>query len=125
MTTTINAALLKALINDSSVTDASAELIIDHAINKLNLFGAELPNLGGAAGSKTRNYTSEQTGAIIDVAIVVYSTNYKTSGGSSSSISLGGLSLSDSSSSNNQQINDAAKEAARMLMEYDWGRSII
>ena len=115
MTTTITAASLEPLIGNPGLTAAVAEAILDHAINKINSYGASVNNLTGTAGSKTGTYSSQEAGFILDVAISIYAVNYKTSGSSSHSESAGGLSFSESSSTSSQNINTIAKEAATYL----------
>ena len=115
---TVNAAMLQNLVNESTtLTATKAEVIEDQAINLLNVYGATLDNLTGTAGTKTGTYTSKQAGAIMNVAVCVYSFSFKGGGSNSSSQSIGSLSISESSSSNSSQtINDVAKQQARFLM---------
>ncbi len=122
MTTTINAALLKSHVHDSTISNSDAENIIDQAINELILYGADLSNLSGTSESKFNYYTSNQAGAIMSVARVVYSASYRTSGASSSSRSIGSMAKSDSLSGSGQaDISNAAMIAARFLIS----RSIV
>jgi hypothetical protein len=80
------------LVNDTTIADATAEAIIDQAIYLLNTYGCTLANL--TAGTVT--VTSREAGAILSVAVEVYSQYYKSAGSSSSSYGLGGLSVSQS-----------------------------
>jgi len=57
---TVNAASLSTLVADTTITAATSEVIIDHAINKINEKGYVVSNLTGAAGSKTGTYTSAE-----------------------------------------------------------------
>ena len=111
MTITVNAASLQTLVHDTALADASAEAIIDHAVNKLNLYGASVTNLSSGTGS----YTSAEAGAILDVAAIIYAVNTRNSGAQNSSLGIGGLNISESSASGLQMIAAAAKEAAGQL----------
>jgi hypothetical protein len=116
MTVTLTYLNLTTIINDSALAAATAEAIMDHAINKIALNGYALANLSGSAGSKTGTYTQAEAGAIIDVATTIYAVNYKNSGSGSTSLSLGNISQSSSTSTGSQQsINDSAMQAARTL----------
>jgi hypothetical protein len=119
LTQTITYTTLTTLINDSTVTAAQAEAIIDHAINKINIYmptANVLTNLSGTSGSMTGTYTSAQAGGIIDVAVIVYNNIYINSGAQSTSTGVGGLQYSSSgSSTSGSLIDDVAKEVARQL----------
>jgi uncharacterized membrane protein YgcG len=130
---TLNGASLTNLIPDTNLTATIAEYILDMAIHCLNLFGAEeMSTLSGTAGSKTRNVTTKEYGAILLVANQIYMSFYKGGGGSGSggssghSWSLSGVSYSESTSSaitsnlmNNPEVLAAVKEASKQLMEID------
>jgi hypothetical protein len=118
LTQTVTYTTLTTLINDSTVTAAQAEAIIDHAINKINVYmpsANALDNLSGTSGSKTGTYTSAETGGIIDVAVAVYNNIYVNSGAESTSFGLGAISSSSSGSSTSMSIDDVAKDVARQL----------
>jgi hypothetical protein len=65
---TVNAAALTGMIDDSNITNAEAEEIIDHAINMLNMhlykYDMSIANLSGTAGSKTLTVESRYKGAV-------------------------------------------------------------
>jgi hypothetical protein len=113
---------LTTLVHDSAITAADAEALIDHAVNQINLYGKnlDLPNMVGVAGTKTLSCDSREAAAILAVAVVVYSQNYKQSGSQSGSFGIGPLSLSSSSSgSGTSSIENLAKDMADYLMELD------
>ena len=73
---TLNAGSLNGLLpSDPTVTNESGrmEQLIDLAIHSLNIYGASLSNLSGNAGSKSGTYTSKEAGAILMVAVELYS----------------------------------------------------
>ena len=107
---------------DSSFTATKWEACIDQAIDKINGYARDdiLPNMTGAAGSKTVSVTSGQAGFIRDLAVAIYA-NTKSAGASSSSYGLGGLSESSSASTGAgaSQIDEIAKDAANQLKEIE------
>lgn len=117
--TTITASDLDSLLNlDGEVDDDILEAMIDAAIDRLNLYGTDLPNLTGTAGSKTVSVTSAERGAILQVASAVYSVS-KSTGSTSTSRGIGGLNISESSSQGNRMLEDMVKDAAARLKELD------
>ena len=116
--TTITYTNLQTLLN-ITVAAATCESIIDHAINLLNTYGADLPNMTGTAGSKTWNGESNEAGAIMEVASAVYISKYVVSGATSSSYGLGPLSTSNSVSTGGSSPENLAKSLARELTELD------
>ena len=115
---TVTATEFKTLINDSSLADATAEIIIDQAIDLLNLHGAELSNLGGTAGTKTVSVESKQKGAIYFTARAVYYGFYK----GVESVAPGGVTITSSDLMSNLNVLQTVKEAARQLTEMDVSR---
>jgi len=71
---TITAATMKTILNktDADASDTDFELIMDAAIDLLNLFGAEISNMSGTAGSKTVSVESNEKGALILVTREVW-----------------------------------------------------
>src|SRR4030067_765613 len=117
--TTITASDLDSLLNlDGEVDDDILEAMIDAAIDRLNLYGTDLPTLTGTAGSKTVSVTSAERGAILQVASAVYSVS-KSTGSTSTSRGIGGLNISESSSQGNRMLEDMVKDAAARLKELD------
>lgn len=65
------------VMNLTSLSDTNAEYILDQAIDELNIYGANLDNMAGGAGSKTVTLTSKQRGAVFAVARMIYESYYK------------------------------------------------
>jgi len=99
---------------DSTFTATKWETCIDQSIDKINAFArtALIGNMTGAAGSKTVTVTSMQAGFIRDLTVAIYANN-KNAGSVSSSVGVGGLSIS--SSAGISQIDELAKSAAICL----------
>jgi hypothetical protein len=110
---TITYATLNILINDS-LSQATGEAIINHAINKINLYLPTDDNLAELTGSGV--YTSAEAAAIMDVAVTVYNNTYVNSGAQSTSNSMGQISESNSTSASAiGNINDVAQQVAKAL----------
>jgi hypothetical protein len=107
---------------DSSFTATKWEACIDQAISKINGYARDdiIPEMTGAAGSKTVSVTSGQAGFIRDIAVAIYAQN-KNAGSTSESFGLGVLSSSSSSSTGaaGTQIDSMAKDAALHLKEIE------
>lgn len=93
-------------MNDASIVDATAEALVDQAINLLNTYGAGINNLVVGTGT----YTSAQAGAIGVMAREIYKV-WKNAGGTASA-GIGGLNLSYTS--DQQLLNLARQLAVRM-----------
>ncbi len=117
MSITLNAAFLQAQFNDDNITATNAEVVLDGAINTLNVFGAGISNLSGTAGSKSGSYTSAQVGAIMAVAQQIYSKHFKNADNSNAQISGLGLTYS----SDNQLLN-FARQLANQLKGHGFTR---
>jgi hypothetical protein len=127
---TLNAASLTDLLNDDDLTATIAENILDAAIRTLILYGvSSLSVLAGSAGTKQATVTEAQYGGIIHVANQIYISIYKvgsssgSSGSSSTAYGLGGMSFSQSASSNisssvinNPEVLVAVKDVAKQLV---------
>jgi hypothetical protein len=141
LTETLTAAVFSALLKDAPTT-AISEACLQQAIRAINLeglaFEITVKPLTGAALSLTGTYTSTEIAAIIQVAIAVYSQNYKNSGASSSSsesLGLGILSRSNSQSSSNSTsasattlVSAIAREVVLSLKskaQYNYRRAIV
>jgi hypothetical protein len=96
VTTTINGTLLQTQFQDSDITVTNAEIVVDAAIDLLNVFGADLDNLTGAAGSKTGSYTSAEAGAVMTLAREVYRTRFSNAQGINPTVSSVSASYSES-----------------------------
>jgi hypothetical protein len=117
---TITYASLQTLVKDTTITAATCEAIIDHAIDKINGYGADLPNMGGTSGSKTLTVESRVAGFVMSVAVAIYQKDYKSSGAQSSSYGIGSLSKSQSASTGSgSEIEELAKAAGAYLKEPD------
>jgi hypothetical protein len=107
---------------DSAFTATKWEACIQQAINKINGYARDdiLPDMAGAAGSKTVSVTSGQAGFIQDIAVAIYARD-KNAGATSSSYGLGSLSQSSSTSTGAgaSQVDELAKAAALHLKEID------
>jgi len=115
---TITYANLQTLVNDTSITATTCEAIIDHAVNKINGYGADLSNMAGGGGAKTLVVTSAEAGFIMSVAVAIYHKDYKISGAQSSSFGLGALSTTETASSAaGAEVESLAQNAARQLTE--------
>lgn len=114
----ISASDFTDLIQDSEISAANAEKILDHAINLLNLYGdLDLPNMGGTAGSKTVGLQSKEQGAVFEVARAVYYSFFK----GVDLVGVGGLTVSSPDLLANPAVINAVKEAARRLVELEVG----
>ena len=110
---------LTTLVNDTGLAAATAEQIIDQAINKLATNRATVANLTGAPGAKTGTYSQAAAGAILELAAAVYSQTYKSSGAQAKSTGLGPLQTSRSTSSGGSAaaLQQLAKELANELID--------
>ena len=111
----ITAASFKSLMNDADADEEKMESVIDAAINMLNLYGAELPNMTGTAGTKTVSLESKQAGAVQLVAEVIYNDFYK----GIEATSVGGIAISKTVLLANPTVMACVKEAARRLTEIE------
>lgn len=111
----VSATDFKNIIQDSDISDENTERILDLAIDCLNLYGAELANMGGTAGSKTVSLESKEKGAVFIVARAIYYGFFK--GVETSTI--GGLTVSSPDLMSNQAVLASVKEASRRLTELD------
>lgn len=83
--------------------DESAETLeplIDLAIDCLNIFGCDINNMSGDAGSKTVTLTSKQKGGVMIISRIIYKSFYKNEDGSSGSLGPAGWNTSDLMSNN-------------------------
>ena len=92
---TLDATSLSNLV-DTSLAAATAENIIDAAINRIAGYGYTIVNLTGTAGTKTLTVTQAELGWVQSVAVAIYAREYKNSGSTSQSVSANGLSSSSS-----------------------------
>ncbi len=79
------------------IAATEAEALIDHAANTLNIFGADISNMSGTAGSKTVGLDSEEAGAVIEIASDLYYLDFqkKRSATSVGSAAIGQVTMVD------------------------------
>ena len=112
---TVTYADLRVLLNEPTLSPTDAEQIIDLAVDSLNLYGADLPNMTGTAGAKSLSLESKEKGAVFLVARAVYYGFYK----GLSSVSVSSISVSTPDVMSNASIIGAVKEAGHLLSEPD------
>lgn len=116
----LTATLFKALINDSSISDANVEYIIDLAISKINLYSrAELSLMSGTSPNKTVSLESEEYAAVLTAARSIYYGFYK---GITAATAGGAVTVSSPDLESNLTVLNEIKDAARQLAELDVGR---
>lgn len=101
---------------------ADAEAIINQAINLLNTYGADLPNMSGSVGSKMVSLQSSEEGAVLTVACDIYFSYYKDVDGN---LSVEDYSVSTQNIMGNPQIIEKVKDLASRLRDTGWSRAII
>ncbi len=112
---TITATEFKAIINDAAISATNAEYILNLAIDTLNLYGADLSNMTGTAGSQTLSVESKEKGAILNVARAIYYSFYK----GIDTAAIASLTASSPDVMANPTVMQMVKEAARELSELD------
>ena len=109
--TVITGALIQAEY-DTSITATNLEIMIDSAIDTVNSdAGTSISYMTGAAGSKTITVTGDQAAAIKPL-VAMKITSRDIQGASSSSMTLGGLGESQSTSSSANDMNAELYEKA-------------
>jgi len=112
----VTASDLDALLNlASAVSDTNLEIIIDQAIDLLNLYGADLANMTGTAGSKSVGLESKERGAVFHVARAVYYSFYK----GVDSATVAALAVSSPDLMSNPNVLRTVREAAHHLTELE------
>jgi len=122
MTITVNAASLTGPMNLSSTVlpAASAELLIDLAVDVLNLFGnVEISNMTGTAGTKTLTATSKECGAILLLARMFYYGFFK----GSENVTVQGVSVAITDILANPQTVQAIQAIAAKLASRNFKRA--
>ncbi len=116
----VSASDLDAIMNlGGAISDTNLEQIIDLAIDTLNLFGAELPNMSGEAGSKIVTLTSKEKAAVFIAARAIKYGFYYSIG----NVVVEGLSVSVSDLASNPVVMNTIKEAAQKLKEVEQKKS--
>ena len=112
----------KSVIADSTITDTNVEYLFDLAANTYNIFGASVPIMAGAAGSKTVTYTSAEKGAVFQGARIAYVSFYKNAA-NTPSVGISGLSISTADLMSNSTMVELFKEVARRLVVRSFKRA--
>lgn len=114
----LTGASFKLLMNDTTISDTDMESLIDAAISLVNVFSnAELPLMGGTAGSKTVSLDSKQYGVVLIAARAVYNGFYK---GVTAPV-VDGFTVSTSDIMGNPTVMNTIETASRQLAEMDVG----
>lgn len=108
----------KNIIQDSDITDANTEILFDAAANTYNIFGCDVPNMTGTAGSKTVTYTPGQKGAVFQGARVIYVSFYKNPANQSPA-AMGQVNLSSQDLMSNSTVWGMLKEIAAELKDQE------
>ena len=113
----LTAAEVKAVmdLDDDDITDTNMEKLIDLAINTLNMYGADLSNMSGTAGTKTVGLESTEAGAVYTAVRAVYYGYHK----GLESVGAAGLTVSSPDLASNPAVLNVIKEAARQIAELD------
>ena len=107
----------QALMNlsDTDISNANAERVIDQAVNKLNSYGAELPNMAGSSGTKTLSCESNEKGAILEVARITYWAYYK----GQETVTISSLSTRTPNMLNNPTVEATIEKLAKQLIDIE------
>lgn len=105
--------LLNITVGDISAINA--EKVIDLAVDCLNLYGADLPNMSGTAGAKSLSLESREKGAVFMVARAIYYGFYK----GLDAVGISSLSTSAPDLMSNSTITAVIKEAGHLLSEVE------
>lgn len=113
-------------VNDTTLTATRAEYIIDRAINLIVGYdeSISIPNMQGTAGSKSLTVSQKKKGVIEFVARAIYA-SFEKNASNKPSGSIGQVSYTNADLMSNPAILAAIKEAAYLLRERDWSKSII
>ena len=104
----------KAVIQDATLSDENAERLFDAAANTYNIFGCEVPEMSGTAGSKTVTYTAPQKGAVFQGARIIYASLYKNAAKNPSG-SIGQVAFSSADLMSNSTVWGMLKDIAMEL----------
>ena len=113
-------------VNDASLGATNGEYILDRAINLIVLYGEDIniSNPQGTTGSKSLTVSQKTKAAIELAARAIYASYWMNAANKNSAIStLNGTTVGDLMST--PAVLAAIKEAAKLLRERDWSRSII
>ncbi len=122
---TVTGAEFALLIADTGLSATNAEYILTQTVDLIKLYGGEevsLSNLSGTAGSKSLSCTEKQRGAIYMAARNIYASIYK----NAANTNVGGaVNISSTDLLSNPTVLASIKEAAILLREVNYSRSII
>lgn len=113
----LTAATVKLILNDSAISDTDMEILMDVAVDLLNLYGAEISNMTGAAGTKTVSVESKQKGALMIATRAIYYGFWK----GIENVGISSLSVSVSDVLANPAVISSIKDAAARLKEIEVG----
>ena len=99
----------------ADITAINAEKLIDLAVDCLNLYGADLPNMTGTAGTKSLSLESKEKGAVFMVVRAVYYGFYQ----GLNAVAISSLSVSTPDLMSNSAVTAVIKEAGHLLSEVD------
>lgn len=112
----ISASDLDAILNlAGGVSNINLEAILDLSIDTLNLYGAVITNMTGAAGSKTVTLTSKEKAAVFIAARAVYYGFFK----GIDSAAVSGLNVTNTDLMSNPAVLQTIKEAAHRLEQHE------
>jgi hypothetical protein len=100
-------------LNTTKLPAINTESVIDLAIDTLNLFGCELTNMAGTAGTKTVTLESNEKAAVFLVARMIYYSFYK----SVDVASLGGINVTTNDLMKDPTAVQLIKDAADRLIK--------
>ena len=114
---TITADETQALFNlsDSDISNTNMEYVIDQAVNRLNAYGTDLPNMTGTAASKTLSCESKEAGAIYEVARLIYYGYYKRQ----DTVAISSLSTIMPNMLNNPTVEATIEKLAKQLIDIE------
>lgn len=102
-------------LSDNDISNTNMEYLIDLAINCLNNYGADLPNMNGTAGSKTWSGESKEKGAVQVATRAIHYGFYK----GLQQVGFADVSLTMADVFTNATTIQTIKELAQNLVEMD------
>lgn len=113
---TITATQMEAILDlsTSDITLINMEKLIDVAVNRLNTYRCELPNMTGTEGTKTLSVESREAGAIQEVTRIIYYGHYR----GQENLTISGITITTPNMFT-PEIETKIKELARQLTEME------
>lgn len=99
---------LQSVLSIPQMSAVNIESLLDIAIDLLNLYGADLPNMTGTAGSKSVSVDGQAKAAIFLAARAIYHSDPST-------FSLAELNISSGDILSNPEVSKTIKEAASVI----------